>query len=163
MWHTQHWVGQRGNNRHLSHVAAAPKSYHWHTSLSFAAPQDRWENKVLDVNEALTFTVINSRNTKLFQHNRWICGGATPTENRGGYILAHSTDLHQVLCQIEMLQLCGMHETMIQAHVGAIMSNERTKCEWYVADLHGHMTLPWLCGHGKAVNLQEISSWHTGK
>jgi len=30
MWHTQHWVVQRGNNRHLSHVAA---------------PQDRWEIK----------------------------------------------------------------------------------------------------------------------
>src|SRR5882724_2092661 len=30
------------------------------------------ENKVLDVNEALTFTVIDSRNTKLSQHNRRI-------------------------------------------------------------------------------------------
>src|SRR5882724_2248109 len=33
------------------------------------------ENKVLDVNEALTFTVIDNRNTKLSQHNRQIGGG----------------------------------------------------------------------------------------
>jgi len=38
---------------------------------------------VLDVNEALTCTVINSKNTKLSQHNRQIGGGATPTEIRG--------------------------------------------------------------------------------
>ena len=38
------------------------------------------ENKVLDVNEALTFTVIDSRNTKVSKHNRQIGGGATPTE-----------------------------------------------------------------------------------
>src|SRR5882724_1224151 len=43
MQYTQHWVGQRGNNRNLSHVAVAPFSYHCHTSLSFAAPQDRSE------------------------------------------------------------------------------------------------------------------------
>src|SRR5882724_901895 len=73
---------------------------------------------VLDVNEALTFTVINSKNTKLSQHNRRIGGGATPTEIRGGYILAHSTDLHKVLCHIEMPQLCGMCETTILGHVG---------------------------------------------
>src|SRR5882724_4171552 len=30
------------------------------------------ENKVMDVNEALTFTVIDSRNTELCQHNRQI-------------------------------------------------------------------------------------------
>src|SRR5882724_127368 len=64
-------------------------------------------NQVLDVNEALTFTVINSRNTKLSKHNRQIGGGATATSDiGGGYILAHSTDLHQVVCQIEMPQLC---------------------------------------------------------
>jgi len=78
----QHWIGQRGNNKHLSHVAAASSSYHCHTSLSFAEPQDRWENKVLDVNEALTFTVIDSRNTKCSQHNRWIGGGVYRSQRR---------------------------------------------------------------------------------
>src|SRR5882724_7115562 len=52
------------------------------------------ENKILDVNEAFTFTVIDSRNTKL---SKQIGGGATPTEVRGGCTLAHSSDLHQVL------------------------------------------------------------------
>src|SRR5882724_8901599 len=41
MQHSQHWVDQRDNNRHLSHVAAASNSYHCCTRLSFAAPQDR--------------------------------------------------------------------------------------------------------------------------
>jgi len=77
MRHTQHWVGQRATNQHLSHVAAPPR---------------QMRNQILDVNEALTFTIINSRHTKLSQHNRRIGGGATPTEIRGGYILAHSTD-----------------------------------------------------------------------
>src|SRR5882724_8170662 len=95
---------------------------------------------VLDVNEALTFTVINSKNTKLSQHNRRIGGGATPTEIRGGYILAHSTDLHKVLCHIEMPQLCGMRETTILGHVGVMVRVERTKCCMF-ADLHGHVTV----------------------
>ena len=58
-----------------------------------------------------------------FPNNRQIGGGATPTEIRGGYILAHSTDLHQVLCQIEM-QLCGMCKTTILGHVGVMVSRE---------------------------------------
>jgi len=87
------------------------------------------ENKILDVNEALTFTVIDSRNTELSQHNRQIGCGATPTEVRGGCTLADPTDLHQVLCQIEMPQLCGMCKTTIQAHVGVMIRDERTKCE----------------------------------
>src|SRR5882724_4911052 len=87
---------------------------------------------VLDVNEALTFTVINSKNTKLSQHNRQIGGEATPTEIRGGYILAHSTDLHKVLCHIEMPQLCGMHKTTILGHVGGMVRVERMKQMLYV-------------------------------
>src|SRR5882724_653080 len=82
-------------------------------------------NQVLDVNEALTFTAINSRNTKLSQHNRCIDGGATPTEIRGEYILAHSTDLHPVLCHIEMPQLYGMCGTTILGHVGVMVRVER--------------------------------------
>jgi len=42
------------------------------------------KNKVLDVNEALNLNVIDSRNTKVSQHNRQIGGEATPTEVRGG-------------------------------------------------------------------------------
>src|SRR5882724_11728857 len=79
---------------------------------------------VLDGNEALTFTVINSRYTKPSQHNRRIGDGATPTEIRGGYILAHSTDLHKVLCHIEMPQICGMCETTILGHVGVMEDRE---------------------------------------
>src|SRR5882724_95283 len=89
-------------------------------------------NQVLDVNEALTFTVIYSRNTKLSQHNRCIGDGATPTEIRGGDILAHSTDLHQVLCHIEMPQLCGMCKTTIWGHVRVMVRVERTKQTLYV-------------------------------
>src|SRR5882724_12488414 len=89
-------------------------------------------NLILDVNEALTFTIINSRYTKLSQHNRRIGGGATPPEIRGGYILAHSTDLHKVLCHIEMPQLCGMHETTILGHVGVMVRLDRTKKMSYV-------------------------------
>src|SRR5882724_190430 len=91
------------------------------TPESCCSTTRQMRNQVLDVNEALTFTVINSRHTKLSQHNRCIGGGATPTEIRGGYNLAHSTDLHQVLCHIEMPQLCGMHETTILGHVGVIV------------------------------------------
>src|SRR5882724_3021595 len=89
------------------------------------------ENKVLDVDEALTFTIIDSRNTKLSQHNRQIGGQATPTEVRGGCNLAYSTDLHQVLCQIEMPQSCGMHKTIMQALAGMMMRVERTKQKLY--------------------------------
>ena len=83
------------------------------------------------MNEALTFTVIDSRNTKLSQHNS---GGATPTEVRGVCTLAHTTDLHQVLCRIEVPQLCGMHETTILGHVGVMVRVERMKQRSY-----GHM------------------------
>src|SRR5882724_8334819 len=72
MQHMQHWVGQRGHNRNLSHVAAAPYSYHFHQFELCSTTRQMRENKVLDVNEALTFTVIDSRNTKLSQHNRRI-------------------------------------------------------------------------------------------
>ena len=40
------------------------------TPESCCSTTRQMRNKVLDVNEALTFTVINSRNTKLSQHNR---------------------------------------------------------------------------------------------
>src|SRR5882724_12668896 len=90
------------------------------------------ENKVLDVNEALTFTVIDSRNTKVSQHSRQIDGEVTPTEVRGGCILAHSPDLHQVLFQIEMPQICGMCETAMLAHVGVMVRVERMKEKSYV-------------------------------
>src|SRR5882724_6067973 len=101
------------------------------TPESCCSTTRKMRNQVLDVNEALTFTVINSRNTKLSQHNRQIGGGAIPTEIRG-YILAHSTDLHQVLCHIEMPQLCGMCETTILGHVGVMVRVERMKQESYI-------------------------------
>src|SRR5882724_10951298 len=111
------------------------------TPESCCSTTRQMRNQILDVNEALTFTVINSRYTKLSQHIRQIGGGATPTEIRAGYILAHSTDLHQVLCHIEMPQLCGMHETTILGHVGVMVRVERMKhCTF--TDLHGHMTFP---------------------
>jgi len=52
----------------------------------------------------------------------------------GGCTLAHSTDLHLVLCQIGMPQLCDMHKTAILAHVGVMV--ERTKQKLYI---HGFM------------------------
>ena len=67
-----------------------------------------------------------------FPNNRRIDGGATPTEIRGGYILAHSTDLNKVVCHIEMPQLCGMHETTILGHVGVMVRVERMKQMSYV-------------------------------
>ena len=91
----------------------------------------------MDVNETLTLTVIDSRNTKVSQHIRQIGGEATPTEVRGGCILAHSTDLHQVLCQIEMPQLCGMHETAMRARVGVMVRVERMKQKLYICGLMG--------------------------
>src|SRR5882724_10876060 len=109
------------------------------TPESSCSTTSQMRNQVLDVNEALTFTVINSRNTKLSQHNRWIGGEATPTEIRGGYILAHSTDLHQVLCHIEMPQLCGMCGTTILGHVGVMVRVERMKQGSYI---HRFM---WSC------------------
>src|SRR5882724_1676440 len=49
------------------------------------------ENKVLDVNEALTFTIIDSRNTKISQHNRQRGGGgATPTEKSEEGVFWHT-------------------------------------------------------------------------
>src|SRR5882724_7223088 len=103
------------------------------TPESCCSTTRQMRNQVLDVNEALTFTVINSRNTKLSQHNIRIGGGATPTtEIRGGYILAHSTDLHQVICQFEMPQLCGMCKTTILGHVGVMVRVERMKQKLYV-------------------------------
>src|SRR5882724_6706738 len=89
-----------------------------------------------------------------FPNNRQIGGGVTPTEIRGGYILAHSTDLHQVLCQIEMPQLCGMRETTILGHVG-VMRVEWMKQMLYIlrfmwsCDFHGHMTMGKWKNHGK--------------
>src|SRR5882724_3758360 len=112
---------------------------------------------VLDVNEALTFTVINRKNTKLSQHNRQIGGGATPAEIRGGYILACSTDLHKVLCHIEMPQLCGMRETTILGHVGVMVRVGRMKQISYVH------RFTWSRDCGKVQKSQEISSWCTQK
>src|SRR5882724_12274580 len=97
------------------------------TPESCCSTTRQMRNQILDVHEALTFTVINSRYTKLSQHIRQIGGGATPTEIRGGYILAHSTDLHHVLCHIETPQLCGMCKTTILGHVGVMVRVERTK------------------------------------
>jgi len=117
---------------------------------------------VLDVNEALTFTVINSRNTKLSQHNRWIGGGATPTELRGGYILAHSTDLHQVLCHIEMPQLFGMCETTILGHVGVMVKVERTKQRLYVHRFmwsHDFPMVMWLWESRKITGNKRLVHW----
>src|SRR5882724_5632889 len=102
------------------------------TPESCCSTTRQMRNLILDVNEALTFTIINSRYTKLSQHNRRIGGGATPPEIRGGYILAHSTDLHKVLCHIEMPQLCGMHETTILGHVGVMVRVERMKQMLYI-------------------------------
>src|SRR5882724_745919 len=79
-----------------------------------------------------------------FPNNRQIGGGATPTEIRGGYILAHSTDLHQVLCQIEMPQL--WHETTILGHVGVIVRVERMKQMSYIH------RFTRSCDHGKVEN-----------
>src|SRR5882724_4538381 len=76
-----------------------------------------------------------------FPNNRRIGGGATPTEIRGGYILAHSTDLHQVLCQIEMPQLCGMCciETLrLWVGIRPISSSHAS----YPAYMHGPSCLP---------------------
>src|SRR5882724_1586388 len=86
-----------------------------------------------------------------FPNNRRIGGGATPTEIKGGYILAHSTDLHQVLCQIEMPQLCGMWETTILGHVGVMVRVERTKQMSYVR------RFIWSRDHRKVEKSCEIS------
>src|SRR5882724_1100653 len=113
------------------------------TPESCCSTTRQMRNQILDVNEALTFTIINSRYTKLSQHNRQIGGGATPTKIRGGYILAHSTDLHKVLCHIEMPQLCGMRETTILGHVGVMVRVERMKQMSYVH------RFTWSCDCGK--------------
>ena len=60
-------------------------------------------------------------------------------------------DLHQALCQIKMPQLCGMCETTMQAHAGAMMSDERTMRGQNASHtIHGHMTFPqWLLTFSK--------------
>src|SRR5882724_11358331 len=127
------------------------------TPESCCSTTRQMRNQILDVNEALTFTIINSRYTKLSQHNRQIGGGATPTEIRGGYILAHSTDLHKVLCHIEMPQLCGMRETTTLGHVGVMVRVERMKKMLYVR------RFTWSHDCGKVQKLWEISSLCTRK
>src|SRR5882724_7631821 len=133
------------------------------TPESCCSTTRQMRNQILDVNEALTFTVINSRFTKPSQHIRRIGGGATPTEIRGGYILAHSTDLHQVLCHIEMPQLCGMCETIILGHVGVMVRLRGQNNSHTFTDLHGHMTFPQSHDYGKVKKSWEISSWCTRK
>src|SRR5882724_7830786 len=84
-------------------------------------------------------------------------GGATATEVRGGCTLAHSTDLHQVLCQIEMPQLCGIHKSTIWAHFGVMMRDERMKHKSY------NCGFTWSCDHGtdsnKFMGNQQLVNW----
>src|SRR5882724_6540194 len=87
--------------------------------------------------------------------DEWVVGHSYRNQRR--CILAYSTDLHQVLCQIEMPQLCGMCKTTILDHVGMMVRVERTK---QVSYIH---RFTWSHDCGKVENLQEISSWCTGK
>ena len=90
MWPIQHWVGQSRNNRHLSHVTAAPNSYHCSTSLSFEAPQDRWEKikywMWMKPSPSLSLTAGIQR----FPINRQKGGGATPTEKSEEGVFWHT-------------------------------------------------------------------------
>jgi len=75
---------------------------------------------------SLTSTVITAGIQSL-PHIRWIGGGATPTEIRGGYILAHINWLAPGPLPYWNASICGMHRPLILGHVGVMVRVERTK------------------------------------
>ena len=119
---------------------------------------------VLDVNEALTFTVINSKNTKLSQHNRWIGGGATPTEIRGGI---YSGTLNWLAQGPLPYWNASIMWHVRDHHFGTCWSDgEGREDETNVVHLQIYM-VTWL-SHGhvtmrKYKKSREISSWCTWK
>jgi len=81
----------------------------------------------------------------------------TPTEIRGGNILAHSTDLHQVPLQIAMPQLCAKYK---DHHFGSCWSDgEGREDETNVihSQIYVVMCFPWSHDHGKVEKSQEIA------
>ena len=117
------------------------------------------ENKVLDVNETLTFTVIDSRNTKVSQHNGQIGGGHSYRSQRRVY--------SGPLKWLAPGPLTDWNASMMwhvrDCNAGSCWSDGEGWEESHTfADLRGHVTFPWSHDCGKVVNSWEISHLCTG-
>jgi len=64
MWHTQHWVGQRGNNRHLSHVASTTRQASQHNRCMVVGPllQKSEDGKFWHTQLTCTFAILKCLN-----------------------------------------------------------------------------------------------------
>jgi len=139
--HTQHWW---------------PKGQQ-QTPESCCSTQDRWEIKYWMWMKPSPHCQLTAGIA--FPAHRWIGGGATLTEIRGGYILAHSTDLTS-LCHIEMLNYVACMRPPFWVMLELMVRVERTKTNVICLQIswsHDFPMVTWLWESGKIMGNKQCT------